>query len=477
MNRVRSIVFFFSGFLLFCFSCQVVWSQDVVSAWGRNDYGQLGDGTYSYDSNTPVRVSGLTGIRAIAGGGLHSLALKSDGTVWAWGRNNYGQLGDLTFTTTSVPVQVVGLSNMTVIAAGFDHTLALERNGTVWAWGRNDYGQLGDGTNATTNGPVPVSGLFGIRAIAGGGLHSLALKSDGTVWAWGYNLLGQLGNGTYTTSNTPVQVSGLTNVIAIAGGYFHNLALKSDGTVWTWGWNYYGQLGDGTYSYDSNTPVQVSGLTGMIALAGGGSHSLALRSDGRVWAWGSNDVGQLGNGGTNTTSNTPVPVSGLIGVTVIAGGEFHSLALKSDGTVWAWGRNDRGQLGDGTNPPIVSTNTPVQVSGLTGQAAIAGGEHHSLALNGLSQVTPEQAINNLIVQVKNWSLGVLPPAQTKSLTAMLDDALEHLQQGNEADAIDALYDFENKVKALVLSHRVTAAAAAPLLSAADSIIAMLIAML
>jgi hypothetical protein len=151
----------------------------------------------------------------------------------------------------------------------------LKNDGTVWAWGYNGDGELGNGTNTDSNVPVPVSGLSGITAIAGGGYHSLALKNDWTVWAWGYNEYGQLGNGTNTDSNVPVPVSGLSGITAIAGGEYHSLALKNDWTVWTWGWNGYGQLGNGTNT-DSNVPVQVSGLTGIMAIAGGGSHSLAI---------------------------------------------------------------------------------------------------------------------------------------------------------------------------------------------------------
>jgi hypothetical protein len=155
------------------------------------------------------------------------------------------------------------------------HSLALKDDGTVWAWGYNGYGQLGNGTNTDSNVPVQVSGLTGITAIAWGGSHSLALKNDGTVWAWGYNGYGQLGNGTNTDSNLPVQVSSLTGITVIAGGSRHSLALKNDGTVWAWGYNGYGQLGNGTNT-DSNVPVQVSGLTGITAIAGGGYHSLAI---------------------------------------------------------------------------------------------------------------------------------------------------------------------------------------------------------
>jgi len=170
--------------------------------------------------------------------------------------------------------------------------------------------------------------------------------ADGIPWAWGYNMFGQLGNGTTTSRITPAQVSGLTGVTAIAGGSWHTIALKNDGTVWAWGRNDEGQLGDGTTT-SRTTPVQVSGLTGVTAIAGGGHHTIALKNDGTVWAWGRNVTGQLGDG-TTTSRTTPVQVSGLTGVTsIIAAGGALSLSLKNDGTVWAWGWNYQGML-DGT---------------------------------------------------------------------------------------------------------------------------------
>ncbi|MBI4332557.1 MAG: family 16 glycosylhydrolase [Chloroflexi bacterium] len=199
--------------------------------------------------------------------------------------------------------------------------------------------------------------------------------SIGEVWAWGYNNSGQLGNGTITDSLIRVQVTGLSGVTAIAGGDYHSLALKSDGTVRAWGQNYLGQLGNGANA-NSSTPVQVSSLTGVTGIAGGTSHSLALKSDGSVWAWGRGDYGQLGNG-TTTNRLTPIQVSNVTGVTAIAGGGHHSLALKSDGSVWAWGENYLGQLGDGTT---TDRSTPVQVTGLSGVTGIAGGTSHSLAM-------------------------------------------------------------------------------------------------
>jgi len=285
-------------------------SDGTVRAWGRNDYGQLGDGTGNDIRSTPVQVSNLTDVVAIAAGNYHSLALKSDGTVWAWGQNNYGQLGDGTMNNERrTPVQVSNLTDVVAIAAGDNHSLALKSDGTVWAWGRNDFGQLGDGTSSNRSTPVQVSNLTGVVAIAAGYYHSLALKSNGTVLAWGDNDYGQLGDGTNSDRRTPVQVSYLTEAVAIAAGYYHSLALKSDGTVRAWGRNYNGQLGDGTYS-NRSIPVQVSDLTDVVAIATRDDHSLALKSDGTVWAWGYNYRGQLGDG-TRSDRNIPVQVSNL----------------------------------------------------------------------------------------------------------------------------------------------------------------------
>ena len=314
----------------------------------------------------------------IAAGDFHSLRLLADGTVWTWGSNDNGQLGDGTTTNRATPGLVSGLTGVISIAGGSGHSLALKSDGTVLAWGYNFFGGLGDGTTTNRPTPTPVSLLTGVIAIAGGGYHSLALKNDGTVWAWGLNNNGQLGNGTTNNSTTPLQVSGLTGVIAIASGANHSLALKSDGTVWAWGNNLYGQLGDGTTN-QSTTPVPVGGgLTGVtvIAIAGGSGHSLAEKNDGTVWAWGLNGNGQLGDGST-TNRPAPVQVSLLAGAIAITGGFYHSFAVKNDGTVWAWGNNLYGQLGDGTT---TQRTTPVQAFGLTGMIRIAGGGYHSLAL-------------------------------------------------------------------------------------------------
>jgi len=288
----------------------------------------------------------------------------------ACGDNYGGQLGDGTFDDRSTPVQVANLSNVVAIAGCRYHNLALKSDGTVMAWGHNSSGELGDGTRTSRSTPVQVANLSGVVAIAVGGYHSLALKSDGTVWTWGQG------------RSTPVQVANLSGVVAIASGDGHSLALKSDGTVMAWGRNNYGQLGDGTFTPRA-TPVQVANLSGVVAIAGGRVHSLALKSDGTVMAWGSNNAdGRLGDGTTFGSRPTPVQVANLSGVVAIADGDDHSLALKSDGTVMAWGSNNYGQLGDGTFTPRATPGPVLDASGapLSGITSIAAGFDHSLAL-------------------------------------------------------------------------------------------------
>ena len=363
-------------------------------AWGLNNWGQLGNGTINTLGSTPVAVSLPSGttIKAIAGGGQHSLALTSSGQLLAWGYNFQGQLGDgTTNLSSSTPVAVSLPSGTTVIAiaGGGAHSLGLTSTGQVLAWGRNYYGQLGNGTTTDSNIPVAVTLPSGtiVTAIAGGGAHSLALTSTGQVLAWGFGQDGELGNGSYISNGTPVQVSlpSGTTATAIAGGGSHSLALTSSGQVLAWGDNTYGQLGNGTNVYDTSTPVAVSLPTGttVTAIAGGYNHSLALTSTGEVLAWGRNDDGQLGNGTIATggclCSSPPVAVSLPSGTTVtaIAGGNAHSLALTSSGQVLAWGHNYYGELGDGTR---IGSPTPVMVSAFPAAIAIAGGGGHSLAI-------------------------------------------------------------------------------------------------
>jgi alpha-tubulin suppressor-like RCC1 family protein len=327
----------------------------TVSSWGSNSSGQLGDSTIT-DSWTPVAVKHLAGATVIAGHGAASvLALKND-TVWAWGSNAYGQLGDSTTTTRRTPVRVKHLSNVKTIETGEMHCVALKKDGTVWTWGRNVFGALGDGTTTDRWTPVQAQGLTNVVAIAAGKYHTVAVKSDGTVWAMGGNGDGEIGDNTQISKSVPTQVIGLTGIVSVGCGAFHSLALKNDSSVWGWGKDDNGQLGDSTTTWPTLLAVKVKHLSSVIYVQGGGFHSLAVKKNGTVWAWGYNGYGELGD---NTTTDrwTPVQVSGLSGVTVVSAGAFNSVALKTDNTVWGWGYNGSGALGDNTNTDRL---TPVQ---------------------------------------------------------------------------------------------------------------------
>lgn len=375
-------------------------SGNKVLTWGANFSGQLGDGS-TIERSTPVQVQGLPGpVVSIAGGGAHSLAATAGG-VWAWGDNTSGQLGNDSFEDSSKPVQVVGLpagDRVDQVAAGASHSLALTQSGEVWAWGWNGWGQLGPGVSADFDSTaVQIEGLPPTKtdpvvAIAAGqtGNHNLAVTKSGEVWAWGFGVFGQLGpNHPFGFSPSPVRVPIPSNepVVAVAAGALFSLALTEDGHVWAWGQNTSGQLGDGSNVFDSATPVQVTALSDVIAIAAGGFYGLALTKGGEVWGWGANGSGQLGNGSTENSS-TPVRTEGLTDVVAIAAGGSHSLSLTESGEVWAWGANGEGQLGDGSTE---NSSTPVEVLIPTDDAvtAIAGGGFHSLAISEpVEQPTP-----------------------------------------------------------------------------------------
>ncbi len=399
-------------------------------AWGISLYGEIGDGNVPVagGGNYPlcVPVVGLTDATAVSAGGSHSLALAADGTVWAWGCNIVGQLGDGTRINRAMPVQVAALNNAVAISAGNMHSLAVKGDGTVWAWGANLDGELGqdvvrrEDTPDVRPKPVQVQGLGGIIAVAAGEGFSLAIKSDGTVWAWGRNLSGQLGQGNYDSKEgaahpKPVQVKGLTNISAVAAGSEHALALTSDGSVWSWGSNSRGTLGQPALRKPNvtirgpgpdgreqvireailcTTPAPIAGIQGKVtAISACCLGSLALTSDGVVWSWGDHTPRRLTAEEMQGSSlkpeenvirmqmatYAPTRIENLSGITAITTGKNAGFAMKGDGTVVAWGNNYCGQLGSGS---VKSSATPVPVKGLTGARSIASGYDHALASFG-----------------------------------------------------------------------------------------------
>jgi len=359
-------------------------------SWGYNDDGQLGLGDIVHRSS-PVQVGSLNDWTQISAGGsvgissyFHSLAVKADGTLWSWGYNGSGQLGLDDITSRSSPVQVGSLTDWTQVSGGDSHSLAVKTDGTLWAWGNNGSGRLGDGTTVSKSSPVQIGSLTNWAQVSAGYDHSLAVKTDGTLWAWGDNSSitsgsGELGDGTVTNRSSPVQIGVLTNWARVSAGFIFSLAVKTDGTLWAWGGNGSGQLGDGTRTHRSS-PVQVGSLTDWSEISASDGvtapFSLAVKTDGTLWAWGSNGSGQLGDG-TTTNRSSPVQVGSLTNWAQVSAGFDHSLAVKTDGTLWAWGSGSGGLLGDGTR---TYKSSPVQVGSLTSWGQVSASGEHSLAL-------------------------------------------------------------------------------------------------
>jgi alpha-tubulin suppressor-like RCC1 family protein len=365
-------------------------------AWGSNIYGKLGIGN-SMDYNTPVQVGTANTWASVSAGGYHSIAQKTDGTFWAWGKNDFGQLGIGNNTNQNSPVQIPNSYNWVSVSAGVEYTVALKNDGSLWAWGNNGYGQLGNGNLNNQNNPVQVGTANNWESVSVGFFHTLALKTDGTLWAWGRNDLGQLGIGNNTDQNSPVQVGIDNNWASVKVGFFHSLGIKEDGTLWAWGNNTGGQLGVGNNT-DHNTPVQV-GIDNNWAIIAGGNHILAIKTDGTLWACGYNGLGQLGIG-NNIDQNSLVQVgTDNNWLSVSAKGAF-TLARRTDNTLWAWGYNLYGQLGIGNN---TNKNDPVLLGTL-------------VTVSQVTTVTPSTSNTTTISACNSYTWGVNGTTYTASGT-------------------------------------------------------------
>jgi alpha-tubulin suppressor-like RCC1 family protein len=325
----------------------------ALLAWGYNYFGQVGNGTRDTLVTQPFSVA--SNVVAGAAGAFHSLFITVDGTLWAMGEDQSGELCNSTNSIFPFTTPINAVSNVVAAAAGQAFSLFITADGILWAIGGNTYGQLGDGTTDFHLDPTPVSVASNVVAVAAGLCHSLFVMADGTLWAMGWGTSGQLGNGsTATINDLPVCVA--SNVVAVAAGYQHSLFVKTDGTLWAMGLNADGELGIGT-TINKDVPVRVA--TNVMAVAAGGLHSLFMTTNGALWAMGNNSYGQLGNGNTN---NALTPVCVVTNVTAVAAGFFDSLFATTNGELWAMGANYNGQLGIGTTS---DTNRPTQVPHLS----------------------------------------------------------------------------------------------------------------
>jgi alpha-tubulin suppressor-like RCC1 family protein len=350
-----------------------------VYNWGYNLFGGLGDGSTT-SRLSPVAVSGGgTTWSSVSAGWYHSAGVKRDGTLWAWGYNGLGQLGDGTTTSRLSPVTVAGGgTNWLMVNGGLSHTLAIKTDGTLWTWGCNGQGRLGDGTTTNRSSPGTVAGGGTTWCAASVGFnHSAGIKTDGTLWTWGGNNFGQLGDGTTTSRSSPGTVAGGgNNWCMVSVQCLHTVAIKTDGTLWTWGGNNAGQLGDGTLTSRSSPSTVAGAGTNWCAVNAGGNHTAAIKTDGTLWTWGFNLYGQLGDGSSTARSSPGTVAGGGTNWKSLGVGVQHTSAIKTDGTLWSWGCNGSGRLGDNSTTNRSSPGTVIG-AGVTWYQVSGGGFHTS----------------------------------------------------------------------------------------------------
>ena len=327
--------------------------------WGNNYYGELADNTNETRSSPVQTISGGTNWKQVSCGFQHAAAIKSNNTLWCWGNNTGGQIGDNTIVPKSSPVQTIsGGTDWKQVACGYNHTAAIKTDGTLWGWGYNNAGQLGDNTIVDKSSPVQtIAGGTNWKQVSCGGFHTAAIKTDGTLWLWGGNN-GCIGDNTYVPKSSPVQtISYGTNWKQVSCGDSMTTAIKNDGTLWCWGDNSYGNLGDNT-DVNRSSPVQtVCGGTNWKQVSSGYGATGAIKTDGTLWCWGTNYYGECGNGSTNSLSSPSQTTIGGTNWKQVSCGSGYTVATKNNGTIWGFGANYSGSLGNNTH---IDSNVPVQ---------------------------------------------------------------------------------------------------------------------
>ena len=345
---------------------------------GQNNVGQLGTGNLTnYSSPVTTAGGGTTWCQVVPSQSVSIGAIKTDGTLWMWGCNAYGMLGTGNTTAYSSPVTTAGGGTTWCTAViGGCHSAAIKTDGTLWTWGGNTYGQLGTGDNTCRSSPATVigGGTTWCQVSASGEQYSAAIKTDGTLWTWGRNNSGGLMNGGSSTIYSPVTTAGGgTNWCQISTGNYHTIAIKTDGTLWVGGYNNAGQLGTGNLTNYSSPVTTVAGGTNWCQVSAGGLHSTAIKTDGTLWTWGYNNSGELGTGNTSYYSSPVTTAGGGTTWCKVSGGNASdSSAIKTDGTLWAWGDNTYGQLGTGNTTAYSSPVTTVAGGTNWCQVSVAG---------------------------------------------------------------------------------------------------------
>ena len=331
-------------------------------SWGSNGYGQLGDGTTTSRSSPGIVAGGGVNWKQLESGDQSAAGIKTDGTLWTWGRDSYGVLGSGTTANRSSPATIVGGGTTWRSVEMGLNCAAIKTDGTLWTWGYNGFGGLGDGTTSNRSSPVTtLGGGTNWKQVSGGNYaHMAAIKTDGTLWIWGSNTYGQLGDGTTSNRSSPVTtLGGGTNWKQVALGHDDTAAIKTDGTLWTWGYNANGQLGNATTTSRRSPGTVAGGGTNWKQVVGATQNYCAIKTDGTLWTWGNNSNGQLGDG---TISNRSSPVTTAGGGTnwkQVSCGYKCVLAIKTDGTLWSWGYNNTGKLGNGTTTDQSSPIQPI----------------------------------------------------------------------------------------------------------------------
>jgi alpha-tubulin suppressor-like RCC1 family protein len=364
---------------------------DQLWTWGRANNGQLGNANTTNRSTPVTTFAGGTNWKQVSGGNFHTAAIKTDGTLWTWGVGSSGRLGNAQLGSRSTPVTTfAGGTNWKQVASGNAHTVAIKTDGTLWTWGFGANGQLG--TNDTIQRSTPVTTFAGgnnWKQVSSGGNHTAAIKTDGTLWTWGLGTSGQLGNAQITNRSTPViTVAGGNNWKQVSAGDIHTTAIKTDGTLWTWGSGSSGQLGNAQTTSRSTPVTTFAGGSSWKQVSSGNSHTVAIKTDETLWTWGNGNSGRLGN---NQTTNRSTPVTTFAGGSSwkqVSSGGYHTAAIKTDGTLWTWGPGGFGRLGTNDITPNRSTPVTIFAGGSSWKQVSSGGYHTAAITTGISAKYP-----------------------------------------------------------------------------------------